>query len=73
MNSGSLPEIAGLGAWTELLEMHDWDEDRAIQAIERFIHAKRPIPVGREREICESLAKHVAMIKMKHATQVGEA
>jgi len=66
-------ELAGLDLWTELVEMHDWDEDVALHAIERYVHAKPPIPVGREREICESLARHVTLIKMKHVNRTGEA
>jgi len=59
------PEIMGLSSWTELCEIHDWDEEEAAGCLARFIHVKSPIPTGRARELCEQISKSVAIIKMK--------
>lgn len=57
------PEQIGLGAWTELCEMCDWDESAALQVIERFVQVKTPYPTGRARELCQSLSLSYAAIK----------
>ena len=59
------PEILGLSSWTELCELHDWDEDEAKDCLTRFIHAKTPNPTGRVRELCELIVRSVTIIKMK--------
>jgi hypothetical protein len=61
------PELMGLAAWTELCELHDWDEDDAKDTLDRFVHCKIPIPVGRVRELCQVLASSQALIAAKTA------
>lgn len=58
-------ELTGLSLWTELCELHDWDEEEAAKTLNRYMLSLSPIPVGRVREICESL--HVLSIKLKDA------
>lgn len=60
------PEILGLAAWTEMCELHDWDEESAADTLDRFVHCKSPIPVGRVRELCHVLASSQALITAKH-------
>ncbi len=59
------PEIWSLSAWTELCEIHDWDEEEAASCIERFVHSKAPIPTGRGRELCETLVRMLTLTRLR--------
>ena len=66
------PEHGGLGAWTELCEICDWNEVAALKTLERFIQAKSPQPTGRARELCTILTSAYAQIKKGLESQLPD-